>query len=120
MKFISSLIAASIVCISSVSFGADKKDSYTGVFEETRVVDSGRSETYNFTRQYGYETIVIVIGNGDSDLDCHVFHDGQMIGEDTSWLDVCVISVEVFDREPLEIFVRNIGNYSNEYKIVVL
>lgn len=111
-------LIASVVLLSGMSLASG--GVRVGNFEENAVVDPQLSQTYLHYRVLGNETIVVVIGDGKSDLDCLIRRDGQTVAEDLEKVDACVLRYTKSDSEPLEIVVRNIGDKPNHFNIQVL
>jgi hypothetical protein len=61
---------------------------------------------------------VMVIGDGDTDLDCHLYDStGRRVVSDTDYSDWCILSFTMWRTAPVRIEIRNLGIVYNEYEI---
>jgi len=57
-----------------------------------------------------------VIGDGDTDLDCHLYHNGVLVSSDTDSTDICLLPTNG-RRGAFRLTVSNIGVVYNEYRV---
>jgi hypothetical protein len=63
---------------------------------------------------------VTVIGDGDTDLDLHVYSpSGRLLASDTDDTDICLADFRMPQSGYLEIRIKNWGRVYNEYELLV-
>ena len=63
---------------------------------------------------------VTVIGDGDTDLDLHVYSpSGRLLASDTDDTDICLADFRMPQSGYLEIRIKNWGRVYNEYEVLV-
>jgi hypothetical protein len=106
------------IVVTCVFLGLASGTAFAGVFlNRTGRVEAFDTVVWNFWN-LGSESLVVVDGDGDTDLDCYVYDaaTNRLLGSDTDGTDYCVIPVyHPSGRIRLEI--DNLGPVWNAYQI---
>lgn len=77
---------------------------------------AGHTDIYTMTFRGGEEAIVVVSGDGDTDLDLYVYDEnGNFIGSDVDGTDDCVVSFTPRWTGKFKIKIKNLGRVYNHY-----
>lgn len=91
-----------------------------GPLAHTDRVKAGYTDVYKFTFRAGEEAIIIVSGDGDTDLDLYVYDEnGNLIDSDTDRTDDCLASFTPRWTGEFTIKIKNLGNVYNEYLLLI-
>ena len=89
------------------------------VDSKTERVSAGEIEYFTYHATAGVEASILIVGDGDTDLDLYVFDsDVNLIDEDTDNLDVCVCRWTPKYTGDYYVAVKNWGNVYNEFTII--
>ena len=89
------------------------------VDSKTKRVSAGEIEYFTYHATAGVEASILIVGDGDTDLDLYVFDsDVNLIDEDTDNLDVCVCRWTPKYTGDYYVAVKNWGNVYNEFTII--
>lgn len=87
---------------------------------DTDRVEAGKITYYTYHARALKPARVVVIGDGDTDLDVYIFDsDANVIAEDSDELDVCVCEWIPKHSGDYIIAIKNWGNVYNEFTITV-
>ena len=93
-----------------------RDNSVSGTVE---VVKANDTDYYRFYCTRGEETTVLVIGDGDTDLDLYVYDsNGNLVGYDIDLGDNCVVTWTAKRSGYFKVKVKNLGNVSNRYLLM--
>lgn len=82
-------------------------------------VNARSTDTYTIRFRGGEPALVIVSGDGDTDLDLYVYDEnGNFIASDTDSSDDCVVTFNPRWTGPFKIKIKNYGNVYNNYVLV--
>lgn len=82
-------------------------------------VNAGATDTYTITFRGGESAIVIVSGDGDTDLDLSIYDEnGNYITSDTDGTDDCVVSFTPRWTGKFKVKIKNYGRVYNRYLLV--
>ena len=121
-KFFSILaLAVTFITVNSVSAAnIENEYPYLDTKSTTERVYSNSTDVYRETFYGGEEVCVLVVGDGDTDLDLYIYDEnGNLIESDTDILDTCVCTWTPKWTGEFRIEVKNLGNVYNEYTISV-
>jgi hypothetical protein len=111
-KFFQAFIFAAIFV---VSFGA-LAGNIEGPLTRRNVVGSHATHSYWLAFNNKSEAIIIVEGDGSTDLDCYVFNSsGDVVESDTDKTDGCVLMWFPSRTEKYKLKIKNLGNIPNAY-----
>ena len=86
---------------------------------KTERVSAGDIEYFTYHATAGVEASILIIGDGDTDLDLFVFdRKANSVTEDTDNLDVCLCEWTPTYTGEYIIAVKNWGNVYNEFTII--
>ncbi len=86
----------------------------------TEIIKPGATDSYHIEFRGGELAIVVVSGDGDTDLDVFIYDSaGNLVDSDTDNTDDCVCEWVPATTEMYRIVVRNYGEVYNEYIIAV-
>ena len=89
------------------------------VDSKTERVSAGDIEYFTYHATAGVEASILIIGDGDTDLDLFVFdRKANSVTEDTDNLDVCLCEWTATYTGQYYVAVKNWGNVYNEFTIV--
>jgi len=71
---------------------------------------------YNVHAVYASGGRVTVRGDGDTDLDCYLVKNGEVIATDDDDTDYCILDTHGY-AGPYRLFVKNWGNVYNQYDV---
>ncbi len=84
------------------------------------VVEPRTRDIMRVTLAAGEQTLVAVVGDGDTDLDLYVYDEnGHLIGSDTDRTDRCLVTLRPKWTGVFRIEVCNLGYVQNRYAIAV-
>jgi hypothetical protein len=87
---------------------------------KTALVAANTTDVYTVRLAGGARTTVIVIGDGDTDLDLFVYDRfGNLVAQDTDIDDDCAVVFVPPAAGNYTIKVKNLGNVGNRYRMVV-
>lgn len=82
------------------------------------VVEARSTDSFNVTFRGGEAATVIVVGDGDTDLDLRVYDEnGNLVASDTDSTDRCVARWVPRWSGTFRITVQNLGSVYNRYEI---
>ena len=83
------------------------------------IIYANSTETYTMYCRAGVESSVLVIGDGDTDLDLYIYDEnGNLIDSDTDLTDVCLCEWTPRRSATFTIKIRNWGNVYNRCTII--
>ena len=89
-----------------------------GAGRQNETVNANDTDTYVITFNGGEPAMVVVSGDGDTDLDLYVYDEnGNLVASDTDYTDDCIVSWSPRWTGKFVIRVRNRGNVYNRYTI---
>ena len=89
------------------------------VSSHTDVVKANTTDTYRLYFTKGVEAEILVIGDGDTDLDLYVYDEnGNLIEYDIDFGDDCYVSWTPKWSGYFKVKIKNLGNISNRYLLV--
>ena len=89
-----------------------------GAGRKNETVNANDTDTYVITFNGGEPAMVVVSGDGDTDLDLYVYDEnGNLVASDTDYTDDCIVSWSPRWTGKFVIRVRNRGNVYNRYTI---
>jgi hypothetical protein len=114
-------LLALVVCLTFVPLAAPALAGPVGGFTAQRALVPGNTtHTYSYRMVPGARATVIVIGDGDTDLDLFVYDQfGNLVASDTDTSDDCAVVFVPAAAGPYTIHVKNLGGIANAYRIVV-
>ena len=106
--------AASLVEAGAPARAAQPSDS------RTAVISGHATQTWNLLLAGGVPALIVVDGDGDSDLDAVLYDEnGNMVDFDIDSTDYCVLSVTPRWSGPFTLEIRNVGARANLYELTV-
>ena len=97
----------------------NNENNTAGVETKTKRVSAGDIEYFTYNATAGVEASILIIGDGDTDLDLFVFdRKANSVTEDTDNLDVCLCEWTPTYTGEYIIAVKNWGNVYNEFTII--
>ena len=117
-------VAVSFFAIESAQAAAmennhNHENETMAVDSKTKRVSAGEIEYFTYHATAGVEASILIVGDGDTDLDLYVFDsDVNLIDEDTDNLDVCVCRWTPKYTGDYYVAVKNWGNVYNEFTII--
>ena len=114
--FASSVFASSV----SASEVTVENAAISSISETEECVLAHSTDTYSITARGGEEKLVMVIGDGDTDLDLYVYDEnGNLIDSDTDSSDTMVCSWTPKWTGKFTIKIKNLGSVRNYYTMWV-
>ena len=90
-----------------------------GPVRHTDKVNAGATDTYSITFRGGELAMIIVSGDGDTDLDLSVYDEnGNLITSDTDGSDDCVVSFTPKWTGVFKVKIKNYGRVYNRYVLI--
>lgn len=84
------------------------------------VVSANKTDEYSVRFRGGEQAIVVVSGDGDTDLDLYVYNSsGDLVAKDADYSDDCVVSWYPSRTQTYTIRIVNRGNIANVYRMAV-
>lgn len=88
-------------------------------FRHIDQVNASRKDVYDMVFQGGRRARLLVLGDGDTDLDLHVFdQNGNLIASDVDLNDRCVVEFTPRWTDTFKVQIRNLGNVYNRYTML--
>jgi hypothetical protein len=119
--------SARIAALSAVLFGmallsgSAHAEPLDGSWSRANIVQAYSRHTYTEDFYVGKASMIIVSGDGDTDLDLYVFDRfGNLVASDTDLTDQCVVAFVPSWPGRYRIVIRNRGPVYNRYMISVL
>ncbi len=110
--FAMTLVAVLFLLLAQADARAD--DSTIGT------VGPGGTRVYTVTANPGAIASIVVIGNGNTDLDLFVYDAcGRLLGSDTDASDNCLVIVRVPCNGRLQVEIENLGSCCNRFALIV-
>lgn len=82
-------------------------------------VDTGKRNVYRLTFQGGRVARLLVLGDGDTDLDLRVYdQNGNLVASDLDFTDQCVVEFTPRWTGEFTVEIRNLGNVYNRYTML--
>ena len=114
-----SLFAIESAQAATIENNHETENIATKIESETDRVSAGDIEYFTYHATAGVPASILVIGDGDTDLDLYVFDaNANLITEDTDNLDVCLCEWTATYTGQYYVAVKNWGNVYNEFTIV--
>ena len=111
-RFLTLMVAVGVLFGGTLALAGGPEITRTGV------VQAGQTHVYSFTFRGGEKAVVVVRGDGDTDLDLRVFdeHD-NLIAFDDDPTDECVVAWTPAWTGKFTVKVVNHGAVANAYKL---
>ena len=117
---LSKLIALVLLTATLTVAPAAIAGSIDGPAEGVERVRAFQTDVYEFVFAGGFVTEIVVIGDGDTDLDLFVYDENDnLIASDRDGTDTCYVSLIPRWTGSFRVEVRNLGSVYNEYTIMV-
>lgn len=110
-----SAMAAALVLALSGAGGAGEKGGPKG---GSHIVGGERTHWFEMTFEGSESALIIVSGDGDTDLDLYVYDEfGNEVASDNDWTDQCLVSWTPIWTGKFTIKVVNRGGRANLYRL---
>jgi hypothetical protein len=77
----------------------------------------GHTDVFEMVFEKGSRALILVNGDGSSDIDCHVYDSGgKLITSDTNELDICMLEWTPAWTGKFKLKISNLGSKPNEYQ----
>jgi hypothetical protein len=94
------------------------RGSLGGPKRTAEIVRAGATDAYNVAFRGGEQAIVIISGDGDTDLDLYIYDEnGNLVSSDTDGLDDCIVRFYPKWTGNFTVRVKNLGRVYNRYVI---
>ena len=85
---------------------------------ESDVVNAYTTDQWTLPCSRSGDTMIIVDGDGDTDLDLHVYDSyGNLVAAHTDYYDYCVVNFHAYAGQTYFVEVSNLGNVWNAYTL---
>lgn len=102
--------------LSLIKAAGNTRGRMGGPLRHTDRVLAGHTDVYNITFRGGETAIIVVSGDGDTDLDLYVYDEnGNFIASDTDRTDDCVVSFTPRWTGTFTVKIKNLGRVYNNY-----
>ena len=102
-----------------IKAAGEVRGATNGPIRHTDSVNANHTDRYTISFRGGEEAIVIVNGDGDTDLDLFIYDEnGNFITSDTDSTDNCVCTFNPRWTGPFTIKIKNYGNVYNRYVLI--
>lgn len=110
-----------LVVMGGLAFATSAKADPVGGRKVTYETVEARDVDVYTVHLYGKEeTLITVLGDGDTDLDLYVYDEfGNLLASDIRLGDRCAVAVRPRWNGPVKIRIVNRGNVHNDYRMVV-
>ncbi len=99
---------------------SSKRGATSNYAVHTDLVRANSTDVYNVQFRGGELALVIVSGDGDTDLDLYGYDPaGNCVASDADYTDDCVVSWVPTRTQTYKIKIKNRGNISNRYRMAV-
>ena len=111
------VLAAMVMNASGLQASPQSQDN--SVTSHTDIVKANHTDNYRIYFYRGEEAEVLVIGDGDTDLDLYVYDDnGNLVASDTDFSDNCYVSWTPRRSGYFTVKIKNLGNVPNCYLLM--
>ena len=91
----------------------------TGPNEHGDRVRAGQNDIYNITFRGNESAEILVVGDGDTDLDLYIYDEnGNLIESDTDYSDSCYVEWTPRWTGNFKVKIKNLGSVYNEYVLL--
>lgn len=106
------------IAVACVIVGVASNTAFAQIGRVVDVVERFGADAWTFYVPAYQEVLVVVDGDGDTDLDCHVYDavTGRFLGSDTGYTDYCSVRARSTSGR-IRVEVDNLGSVWNRYEI---